>query len=94
MYDNVVDGELAEGTASLRLGIRGTKTDSYYWSLFDNFHPYYYGNKNVADSITNVRTGAKGEGSVTTITGVKLATDISSVPAGIYIKNGRKVIVK
>ena len=43
LYENHVTTSLANDGGQLRMGIRGTTADGYYWSIFDNFRLYYYG---------------------------------------------------
>ena len=43
LYDNSVTTSVATDGGSLRLGLRSTSMDGYYWCIFDNFRLYYYG---------------------------------------------------
>ena len=40
-YANSLQGEFAAG--NLRIGLRGTVSNTYYWTMADNFHLYYFG---------------------------------------------------
>ena len=40
-YTNSLQSQFAAG--SLRIGLRGTVSGSYYWTMADNFHLYYFG---------------------------------------------------
>lgn len=105
LYDNAVTANLpAKG--NLKMGIRCNSTTSGYWTCFDNFRLYYFGDM-TADEVANdineitIRPEARPLFAVPTdiysIVGVcvrKQATSLEGLPAGIYIVGGRKVIVK
>ena len=94
LYDNEVEKDHATDAAAFRLGIRGTKTDTRYWSLFDNFRLYFYGNAKNANAIHGVENKTAINGHIYTLTGVDLGVDSRNLPAGVYIQNGRKIIIK
>ena len=48
LYDNSLDTTL-DNNGSLKLGVRCTKSDSYYWTIFDNFRLYYFGHPKKGD---------------------------------------------
>ena len=44
-YNNVMQGEFPVG--DLRIGLRGTVSDAYYWTMADNFKLYFLGSEGV-----------------------------------------------
>ena len=42
-YNNVIQAEMASG--DLRIGVRGTVSNNYYWAMADNFKLYYLGSE-------------------------------------------------
>ena len=91
---------MAHGDAmatDLQLGIRQSTSATYYWTIFDNFRLYYYGSMSIA-SITDVETlvvdGAKACSAVYNIHGQKVGDSLDGLPKGLYICNGKKIMVK
>ena len=105
LYDNSVVTELEEDGSSLTVGLRSTETGSSYWCIFDNFRLYYYGSM-TSDQVTaiqQVATDSKANGLFSTpadvysISGIRVrqqATSLEGLSRGIYIVNGKKVVVK
>ena len=48
-YNNSIQAELAAG--NLRIGVRGTVSNTYYWAMMDNFKLYYMGADGVVLSL-------------------------------------------
>ena len=48
-YNNTMQGEFPAG--NLRIGLRGTVSDTYYWTMADNFKLYYLGSDGVVLSL-------------------------------------------
>lgn len=105
LYDNGVFTELAADGRTLRLGIRSTVSDASYWCIFDNFRLYFYGTmtKDIIDGVQDVIVDKAGLGtdgrpaSIYTVSGVRIkegVKNINSLPKGIYILNGKKIMVK
>ena len=86
---------------NLKLGIKGTVASSGYWTLFDNFHLYYYGTMS-AETVTGVDAiMAKStehvkptSNAVYTLQGRIVGNSLDNLPPGIYIQNGKKIYVK
>lgn len=105
LYENSVMTTL--GTkGNLKIGLRNSSAASNYWTIFDNFRLYYYGGLS-PEEVTRIDSPHAGEvvheplfatpADVYSVTGVcvrKQATDLNGLPRGLYIVNGRKVIVK
>ncbi|MBR5061890.1 MAG: dockerin type I repeat-containing protein [Prevotella sp.] len=49
LYHNVMQGEFPAG--DLRFGLRGTVSNTYYWTMADNFKLYYLGSDGVVTSL-------------------------------------------
>ncbi len=82
---------------NLKLGIRQTTSASYYWTIMDNFRLYYYGSMpvDVVTAIDPVKTDATApHTAVYNIYGQKVADTLEGLPAGLYIRDGKKILVK
>lgn len=94
-YENSLAFTLDKVT-DLKLGIRQTKTGTSYWTIFDNFRLYYYGDI-AEDAVEYVEVAPEDEASlnaVYNIYGQKVSDSLEDLPRGIYIRNGKKVWVK
>lgn len=101
LYENAVRDTLtSQGT--LKLGLKCTESNSYYWTIFDNFRLYYYGKPAASDPSgiqtvkSNVENNVKRQG-IYGFNGTLISRDLSklaTLPKGLYIVNGQKVIVK
>lgn len=105
LYDNSVMIQLS-AKGNLKVGLRNSSSATSYWTIFDNFRLYYYGNLS-PDEVTDIErpvVNPHGEeplfatpADVYDITGVcvrKQATSLEGLRKGFYIVKGRKVIVK
>jgi hypothetical protein len=95
-YENEVATTLAEGDSDLKIGIKCTSAGSGYWSVFDNFRLYYYGSMSIDDvtSVEQVVTEGMAPTAVYNIFGQKVADSLEGLPAGLYISNGKKMMIK
>jgi hypothetical protein len=82
--------------ADLKIGIRQTSSASSYWTIFDNFRLYYYGSMSIDDvtSVEQVVTDGMAPTAVYNIFGQKVADSLEGLPAGLYISNGKKMMIK
>lgn len=101
LYDNSVVLNIARDM-NLKMGVSCVLANSSYWSIFDNFRLYFYGTK-TKDEVAAIHTvtaptaGTAAPQGVYTFSGVLLSKDASVVdqlPKGLYIINGKKVIIK
>ena len=99
LYDCGVSAEQKNANANLRVGIRGTRTASYYWSIFDHFRLYFYGQNDTVTGIEDVTPDSdyaefaeSSHNAWYTLDGRKLAKKPTT--KGVYIINGKKVMVK
>jgi hypothetical protein len=80
--------------ATLKLGIKGTVSNTGYWTIFDNFRLYYYGGY-TTDDVTPVdhimaEPGMADNAPYYDLSGRRVQKPIR----GLYIQNGKKVVVK
>ena len=100
LYDNGVFTDVVNDGDNLPIGLRCIVSGNMYWSIFDNFRLYYYGNQvsGVVAGIHELRTDKSiGNSDVYSISGRlirKNATNLKGLPKGIYIMNGKKVVVE
>jgi hypothetical protein len=97
LYENEIMTELAEGKNSLKIGLRCSSSSDGYWTIFDNFHLYYYGDM-TKDHITGIDEVATGADNVPVVVynlqGQKVGDSLEGLPRGIYIVNKKKVLVR
>lgn len=103
LYENVLTVKRYRNNP-LTVGIRNESLGEKYWTVFDNFRLYYFGDITVDEVLSEVEEvvmdGRKPSGcpaDVYSITGKCVrykATSLEGLPAGIYIVDGRKVMVK
>ena len=94
-YENSLLFNLTKAT-DLKIGIRQTTSASYYWTIFDNFRLYYYGSMSIDDvtSIEQVVTEGAAPAAVYNLCGQKVSDSLEGLPAGLYICNGKKIMIK
>ena len=95
-YDNSLLFNLTAAT-DLQLGLRQSVSASYYWTIVDNFRLYYYGSMTI-DMVTDVETVVveddESRAAVYNIHGQKVGDSLEGLPHGLYICNGKKIMVK
>ena len=73
LYDSSVEATLATAGGKLRVGIKCTSAPSYYWTIFDHFRLFFFGNKEITDDIREVNneklTMKNGVGTVYDVSG-------------------------
>lgn len=101
LYWNEAYGTVANDGATFRIGLRCSSSNEYYWTCFDNFRLYYYGSltKEQITSIQNLTPNAASaeEGVVYDLQGRKVLDEgrkMKDLKPGIYIVNGKKVVIK
>ncbi|NPD91069.1 hypothetical protein [Xylanibacter muris] len=98
LYENAVVYENKTKGASLKLGVRTANMPEKYWCIFDDFRLYFFG-KTPKEALGIEEVHADGAYSrrsgVYSLDGRIVNRDASafgSLPKGIYIVNGRKLI--
>lgn len=100
LYDNEVVTQLENDDSNLRVGLKCTTAYTSYWTVFDNFRLYYYGNLSKDDVISDIQDALwetehfNKTNDVYNLQGVKMGTSLDGLPAGVYIINNKKVFVK
>lgn len=95
-YQNGVVTTVSSNNGSLKVGIRSASMPSNYWAIFDNFRLLYYGKypAETLDIVTIQPTTAHPDSqSIYTLDGRRIGSDAQLRP-GIYVKNGKKVVVR
>ena len=96
LYDNSVAYTNMISGNQLTIGVRANKgtAGSYYWCMFDNFRLYFYGGDDTLTGITSPEgKSMDAEGAAWyTLSGLKLKGQPTQ--NGIYIRNGKKVVLK
>ena len=92
--DNSVAVTVIDGT--LRIGVRSTTSTGKDWTCFDHFRLTYLGAPSGTGIQSLTPTLSKGEETIYNLAGqmVKANSSNSKLPRGVYIVNGRKVVVK
>ncbi len=101
LYENRITSSVPHDGGQLKMGIRSSTMNSYYWCIFDDFRLCYFGSLSI-DEVNGIQTPIVEHADlpatgVYSLTGVKQsdsADDISHLPAGIYIINGKKTMIK
>lgn len=94
LYENRVFGTVANAGGSLKVGVKSSAMPSAYWVIFDNFRLYFYGSKSIDDvvtSVTDIDLQHPTAGNVFyDLQGRRVNTPVK----GLYIMNGKKVVVR
>ena len=91
LYDNTLVMEQTASNSNFRIGIRGTKSATAYWTMFDNFRLLFYGKNRTIVGIRSMDNGQlKMDNDIYDLNGRKVTTP----KRGLYIVNGKKVVIK
>ena len=91
-YENSVMASTTTA-ATIKLGIKGTVSNDSYWTCFDNFRLYFYGGYSITE-VTPV-DGIEAEEKIQDNHYYDLSgRRITKPTSGLYIHNGKKVVVK
>jgi hypothetical protein len=91
-YENQVFGSVTANGNSLKIGIKSTSMPSNYWVIFDNFRLYFYGSK-TAEEITGIISIQQPASPRTSTVYDLQGRKVTNLSKGIYIINGKKVMV-
>lgn len=98
-YSNSIITSVAQNGNDLKIGLRTTNMPSKYWCCFDNFTVSFYGNMDAETITTDIAPQAVTASktfNVYTLDGRQIlrnAHELNSLPRGLYIVNGHKVVV-
>ena len=97
LYDNTV--QFYQSTKRLlTIGLKGTNSESSYWTIFANVRLYYYGLKVPTTGIHEIKSEEPiRQQGVYTLSGLQVrknSDNLVGLPSGIYIVDGKKVVVK
>ena len=97
LYENVYQFSQSAKKA-LTLGFKGTNSASSYWTIFSNIRLYYYGLQIPTTGIIDIKAeeSVHHQG-VYTLSGQlvrKNSDSLIGLPSGIYIVDGKKIVVK
>lgn len=94
---NAVSYTLSE-RGDLTIGMKKTTYVSSDWNCFDNVQLFYTStataDEGVADALSSLPAGDGDAREVYTLQGIPVGTDTSSLPAGVYIVGGQKIIIR
>ena len=91
-YENEVMATTT-AAATMKLGIKATKSATAYWTCFDNFRLYFYGkhSQEVITGISTIEDATTNAGqAVYDLSGRR----VSKPSRGLYIRNGKKFIIR
>lgn len=92
LYDSSVSSKLDEAGSTLRVGVKCTSAPSYYWTMFDHFRLYFYGQNDKPLGIDeNMKATEEGNNAVYDLSGRRINAS-QTLKRGIYIVNGKKVL--
>jgi hypothetical protein len=89
LYDSEVTAQNTASNSSLKVGIRCTSAPASYWTMFDHFRLYYFGQDNDPTGVDEVKTTepvTPNDGTIYDLMGRKLREKPAS---GYYIQNGK-----
>ncbi len=98
LYESSVTAEQTN-KGNLKIGIKCTKSDTSYWSMFDTFRLYFYGTEPDITGIDDILISNDMENGIAdkpiyNLQGQLMGTSLKGLPQGIYIVGGKKVLVK
>lgn len=95
-YDNIITRTQTD-SGNMKLGIKCTTSATAYWTAFDNFRLYYYGDDELATGIKDIMEANseqwQEQSTIYDLSGRRIDAT-SGLRKGIYIINGKKVYVK
>lgn len=98
LYDNELTTQLTSNGRSLKIGLRCSSSSDGYWSIFDNFRLYYFGDHSKDDvtGVEGIETVDPTDANlpVFSLQGQRMGNTLEGLPRGIYIRGGKKILVK
>ena len=102
-YDCGVTGEQTTAGKSLKVGIRCTSAPSAYWTMFDHFRLLFFGQNREPLGIEDITSETTGDNRETIHNNrcydlqgrqIKSQSNYRKLSRGLYIVNGKKVVIK
>ena len=94
LYDNSVAMKLETSGSNMKIGIRCTQAGSYYWTMFDHFRLFFYGQNATILGVKNINMSSRpDDNAIYDLTGRRIH-DNTQLPKGIYIVGKKKVVYK
>lgn len=99
-YQNSVTLNQTMKNRSLKIGVKCTRATDRYWTIFRNFHLYFYGSSDPATGIENIVNSNDGNENVSKALRYNIydmsGRKLNGTPTkpGLYIVGGKKMIVK
>jgi len=94
LYDSSVKAQQATANANLKVGIRSSKSNGYYWTIFDNFRLLFFGQDTTQLGIDDPTVSNEQSADSNAIYDLSGRRIIGKPANGLYIKNGKKVWVR
>ncbi|MBO4851408.1 MAG: hypothetical protein J5529_10975 [Prevotella sp.] len=93
LYRSSVTAEVTEPNSTLRVGLRCTKALTYYWTMFDSFRLFFFGQNRTLLGIDVVSADEpqRHDNVMYDLSGRKISST-HDLKHGIYIVNGKKVV--
>lgn len=94
LYQNEVSYKLLYNNRDLTFGISCASASDYYWTIFSNFHLYYYGSLTPSGIEDGVKMDPDQQEDlpVYDLQGRRVIGDV--LRPGIYIRGGKKILIK
>ena len=92
LYENSVKTSIKD-THTLTISVNCNESSTNYWNIFDNFRLYFLGAYYEPTGINNTRLFNMEKKNVFTLDGRRIV-DANHLCPGIYIVNGKKIVVK
>ncbi len=93
LYDSRVSAEVTTAGNSLRIGLKCTNAPTYYWTMFDHFRLFFFGQNDAPVGIDDVQIATTPQGTdvIYDLSGRRI-TSRHQLKRGIYIINGKKAV--
>ena len=92
LYENSVKSSIKD-THTITISVNCNESSTDYWNIFDNFRLYFLGAYYDPTGINNTRLFNPTKKNVFTLDGRRIV-DTNHLCPGIYIVNGKKIVVK
>mgnify|MGYP002624320893 CR=1 FL=1 len=97
LYENSVEGQVADNGGSLRFGLRSSSMLTSYWVIFDNFRLYYLGGDGdgIPSDIQSVKSAdvVDNHHIIYSLDGRVVPSSVQLRP-GVYVRGGKKFVVR